>query len=67
MNSSRWNSLLGHLRDKELLLVFDNCDHLSAAIVQLIEHLFVEAPLVHVLVSSRVALRLQNGSAVNRG
>jgi DNA-binding winged helix-turn-helix (wHTH) protein len=50
--------VLSHLRDKETLLVFDNCDHVFAGVVQLTELLFSEAPLVRVLVSSREALRL---------
>jgi DNA-binding winged helix-turn-helix (wHTH) protein len=51
-------SLLAYLRDKEMLLVFDNCEHVSAAVAHLTERLFQEAPLVHVVVSSREALRL---------
>jgi len=50
--------VLSYLRDREMLLVFDNCDHVFAGVAQLTELLFGEAPLVHVLVSSREALRL---------
>jgi predicted ATPase len=50
--------LLAYLQDKEMLLVFDNCEGVSAPVAQLTERLFTEAPLVHVLVSSRGALRL---------
>jgi len=51
-------SLLAYLRDKEMLLVFDNCEGIFAAVAQLTERLSTQAPLVHVLVSSREALRL---------
>lgn len=50
--------VLAYLRDKEMLLVFDNCDHVVAGVAQLTELLFTEAPLVRVLISSRQALRL---------
>jgi len=50
--------VLAYLRDKEMLLVFDNCDHVFAGVAQITELLFSEAPLVGVLVSSREALRL---------
>jgi predicted ATPase len=50
--------VLAYLRDKEMLLVFDNCDHLFAGVAQLTDLLFSEAPMVHVLVSSQEALRL---------
>jgi DNA-binding winged helix-turn-helix (wHTH) protein len=51
-------SVLACLQDREMLLVFDNCDHVLAGVERLTERLFTEAPRVHVLVSSRQALRL---------
>jgi predicted ATPase/transcriptional regulator with XRE-family HTH domain len=47
-----------HLRDKELLLVLDNFEHLLAAALS-IGALLASCPGVKVLVTSRVALRLQ--------
>jgi len=47
-----------HLRDKELLLVLDNFEHLLAA-ARSIGALLASCPGVKVLVTSRVALRLQ--------
>src|SRR5258706_2348414 len=47
-----------HLRDKELLLVLDNFEHLLAA-ARSIAALLASCPDVKVLVTSRVALRLQ--------
>ncbi len=46
------------LRPKQLLLVLDNCEHLLAACVQLIETLLHTCSQVHVLVTSREALTL---------
>ena len=50
--------VLAFLRNKDMLLVFDNCDHVFAGVAQLTDVLFTEAPLVHVVVSSGEALRL---------
>ena len=50
--------VLAYLRNREMLLVFDNCDHIFAGVAQLTEILFSQAPLVHVLVGSREVLRL---------
>ena len=50
--------VLAYLRDKEVLLVFDNCDHVFAGVAQFTERLFTEAPRVHVLVISGEAPRL---------
>jgi len=45
-----------YLRDKQALLVFDNCEHLVEAVARLIERILRAAPLVQVLASSREAL-----------
>jgi DNA-binding winged helix-turn-helix (wHTH) protein len=47
--------LLSYLKDKKLLLVFDNCERVLAGIAQLTEQLFNEAPRVQVLISSQKA------------
>ena len=54
--------LIGQLRDREMLLVFSNCDHVFAGIVQLTDRLFSEAPLIHVVISSRRALHPSHSS-----
>ena len=46
------------LRPKHLLLVSDNCEHLLAACVQLIETLLHTCSQLHVLVTSREALTI---------
>lgn len=50
--------LLGHLRDKKMLLILDNFDHLTAEAPQLADLLRL-APGIKLLVTSRVRLNLQ--------
>lgn len=57
--------LTTYLRDKQALLIFDNCEHLIDACAQLIEQILQAAPLVQVLASSREALGLP-GETVQR-
>src|SRR5580658_9553301 len=51
--------ILAALREQRMLLVFDSCEHLIEAIAALAENIFREAPQVHILVTSREALRAQ--------
>jgi len=51
------SGLVTHLKDKEMLLAFDNCDHVFAGVAQLTERLLHEAPLVHILIRRQKALR----------
>jgi len=48
--------LLDSLRDRELLLVLDNCEHLIAACAELVEALLRGAPALRILTTSREAL-----------
>ena len=50
------DALLDTLRDRELLLVLDNCEHLIAACAELVEALLREAPALRILATSREAL-----------
>jgi len=56
-------SVLAYLQDKEMLLVFDNCEHVIPGVEEFTERLFIEAPLVHILTSSREALRASGARA----
>ena len=47
-----------HLQSKNLLLLFDNCEHLVSAVAQLITPLLLMCPRLCVLVTSREALRV---------
>jgi predicted ATPase len=51
--------ILTHLREQRMLLVFDSCEHLIEAIAALSENIFREAPQIHILVTSREALRAE--------
>jgi predicted ATPase/DNA-binding SARP family transcriptional activator len=50
--------LRAYLRDKQMLLVLDNCEHVLAA-APMIAGLIATAPAVHVLATSRSALHIQ--------
>lgn len=51
-------SLRESLRGARMLLVLDNCEHVIAASAALAEQIFREAPEVHILATSREALRV---------
>ncbi|VVP82741.1 hypothetical protein PS934_00873 [Pseudomonas fluorescens] len=53
------------LRDRQMLLVIDNCEHLVDAIAQLCENILRSAPHVHILATSRESLRAE-GEFVQR-
>ena len=55
----------GYLRDKRVLLILDNCEHLIDAAAALAARIFAAAPLVHILATSREALRVE-GEQVHR-
>lgn len=52
------DALTAYVRDKQLLLVLDNCEHLIAACAVLAESLLRAAPGLRILASSREALRI---------
>jgi predicted ATPase/DNA-binding winged helix-turn-helix (wHTH) protein len=51
--------ILTFLREQRMLLVFDSCEHLIEAVAALVEKIFRDAPQVHILVTSREALRAE--------
>ena len=59
------NGLATFLRDRQMLLVIDNCEHLLDAIAQLSENILRAAPDVHILATSRESLRAE-GEFVQR-
>ena len=52
------SSLLSFLADKQMLLVLDNCEHLVDAAAALAFRLLRAAPDIHILATSREALRV---------
>ncbi len=59
------SGLADGLRDRQMLLVIDNCEHLVDAIAQLCENILRSAPHVHILATSRESLRAE-GEFVQR-
>src|SRR5450432_900359 len=53
-------SLIAYLRDKRILLILDNCEHLVEAVAALASRIFVAAPHVHILATSREALQVEH-------
>lgn len=58
-------AILAFLRSSRRLLLLDNCEHLIDAIASMAERIFAEAPEVHILATSREALRVA-GEHVHR-
>ncbi len=50
-------NLEAYIRDRRMLIVFDNCEHLVDALAPLVEHLLKTAPGLHVLATSREPMR----------
>jgi predicted ATPase/DNA-binding winged helix-turn-helix (wHTH) protein len=51
--------LLAFLSDKRILLVLDSCEHVLESVALLTEGLFREAPLAHIIATTREALRVE--------
>src|SRR5215468_7891589 len=58
-------SLIAFLREKELLVVLDSCEHVIEAAAILAEEIFRGTKAVHILATSREALRVE-GERVHR-
>ncbi len=56
-------SLLVFLRSQRILLVLDNCEHVIDTAAPLAERIFQEAPGVHLLATSREAMRVEGEHA----
>lgn len=57
------STLINFLRDRHLLLVFDNCEHVVAACARLAETLLRSAPRLRILASSREPLSIAGETA----
>jgi predicted ATPase/DNA-binding winged helix-turn-helix (wHTH) protein len=51
--------LLAFLSDQRILLVLDSCEHVLESVASLTERLFREAPLAHIIATTREALRVE--------
>ena len=52
-------AILTFLREQRMLLVFDSCEHVIGAVAALTENIFRDAPDLHILTTSREALRAE--------
>jgi predicted ATPase len=52
-------SLIAYLRDKRILLILDTCEHLIDAVATLASTIFMAAPQVHILATSRETLHVE--------
>ena len=52
-------TLIAYLRDKRILLILDSCEHLIDMVAALATRIFVAAPQVHILATSREPLRVE--------
>ncbi len=53
---SSLNGLVEHLRNEELLILLDNCEHLASACGELVHEILRASPSVRVLATSRIPL-----------
>jgi predicted ATPase/DNA-binding winged helix-turn-helix (wHTH) protein len=53
-------NLIAYLRDKRILLILDTCEHLIEPVASLASQIFSAAPGVHILVTSREALQVDD-------
>lgn len=51
--------LIAYLRDKQLLLILDTCEHLIDAAARLASQILLAAPQVHILTTSREVLQVE--------
>jgi predicted ATPase len=52
-------ALMAYLRDKRILLILDTCEHLVDSVADLVSSIRAAAPEVHILATSREALRTE--------
>lgn len=52
------NELLRWVRERHLLLLLDNCEHLVVGVARLVANLLKHAPYVRILATSRIPLRI---------
>jgi predicted ATPase/DNA-binding winged helix-turn-helix (wHTH) protein len=52
-------NLIAYLRNKRILLILDTCEHLIESVADLTSRIFMAAPHVHILATSREALQVE--------
>jgi predicted ATPase len=61
---SALNALTHALQDRQLLLILDNCEHVTAAAASLVETLLQACPELHILATSREILSVPGEAAL---
>src|SRR5258705_3958071 len=51
--------MMAYLHDKRILLILDTCEHLIDAVATLAAGIIAAAPKIHILATSREALRIE--------
>ena len=64
-NRSALDTLRDHLRDRQILLILDTCEHVVAACAELVDALLHEAPALRVMTTTREPLSI-SGEVVYR-
>lgn len=59
--------IVGHLRSRRALLVFDNCEHILGSAAELIEALAQQCPALHLLSTSREPLEVPGEALLRLG
>lgn len=62
---TRLESLVRHLSEREILLVVDNCEHLTKEVAPLLERLLLSSPGLRVLATSRQTLGVRGEQVWN--
>jgi predicted ATPase/DNA-binding winged helix-turn-helix (wHTH) protein len=52
-------TLMAYLRDKRVLLILDTCEHLIEVVAAIASQVYLAAPQVHILATSREALQVE--------
>ncbi len=58
MSADALQHIVGYLRDKRLLLLLDNCEHLIEACASFVDQLLTACPHLRIMATSREALRI---------
>ncbi len=58
-DKSLFTAILESLRDRSLLLLIDNCEHLIDSVVEIVEPIIASSPKVLILTTSREALAIE--------
>jgi predicted ATPase/DNA-binding winged helix-turn-helix (wHTH) protein len=59
------SSLIAYLHDNRILLILDTCEHLIETVAALAARIFAAGPQVHILATSREALRVEGEHVYN--